>query len=75
MRLQLLAKEEYQLSSLMEESLLRDRLSPILIRPHLQALDRRLRLALNVLAECVEKEGYSTVVEDDMEHHQTPRAR
>ncbi|KAK3519831.1 hypothetical protein QTP70_006619 [Hemibagrus guttatus] len=75
LRLQLLAKEEYQLSSLMEESLSHDRLSPILIRPHLQALDRRLRLALNVLAECVEKEGYSAVVEDDMEHHQTTRAR
>ncbi|KAB5553901.1 hypothetical protein PHYPO_G00044010 [Pangasianodon hypophthalmus] len=75
LRLQLLAKEEYQLSSLMEESLLHDRLSPILIKPHLQALDRRLRLALNVLAECVEKEGYSAVVEDDMEHHQTSRAR
>ncbi|KAI5619242.1 extracellular serine/threonine protein kinase FAM20C [Silurus asotus] len=75
LRLQLLAKEEYQLSLLMEESLLRDRLSPILIRPHLQALDRRLRLALNVLTECVEKEGYSAVVEDDMEHRQTFRTR
>ncbi|KAI5097354.1 extracellular serine/threonine protein kinase FAM20C [Silurus meridionalis] len=75
LRLQLLAKEEYQLSLLMEESLLRDRLSPILIRPHLQALDRRLRLALNVLTECVEKEGYSAVVEDDMEHRQTSRTR
>lgn len=75
LRLQLLAKEEYKLSSLMEESLLRDHLSPILIRPHLEALDRRLRLALNVLAECVEKEGYSTVVEDDMEHHHTSRVR
>uniref|UniRef100_W5KLK3 FAM20C golgi associated secretory pathway kinase n=1 Tax=Astyanax mexicanus TaxID=7994 RepID=W5KLK3_ASTMX len=83
LRLQLLAKEEYQLSSLMEESLLRDRLTPILIKPHLQALDRRLRLALNVLAECVEKEGYSAVVEDDLEPqpaaapllHQATRAR
>lgn len=52
-----------------------DRLSPILIRSHLQALDRRLRLALNVLADCVEKEGYSAVVEDDMEHHRTSQAR
>ncbi|KAI4890454.1 hypothetical protein NFI96_025580 [Prochilodus magdalenae] len=82
LRLQLLAKEEYQLSSLMEESLLRDRLAPILIKPHLQALDRRLRLALNVLAECIEKEGYSAVVEDDLDPqpaaaplHQAPRAR
>lgn len=65
LRLQLLAKEDYQLSSLMEESLLRDRLSPVLIQPHLQAMDRRLRLVLQVLAGCVEKEGYSNVVEED----------
>uniref|UniRef100_A0A3B4A201 FAM20 C-terminal domain-containing protein n=1 Tax=Periophthalmus magnuspinnatus TaxID=409849 RepID=A0A3B4A201_9GOBI len=43
LRLQLLAKEEYKLSVLMAESLLRDRLSPILIQPHLEAMDRRLR--------------------------------
>ncbi|KAK2833530.1 hypothetical protein Q5P01_017419 [Channa striata] len=66
LRLQLLAKEEYQLSSLMEESLLRDRLSPILIQPHLQAMDRRLRLVLQVLAGCIEKEGYVNVVEEDV---------
>lgn len=66
LRLQLLAKEEYQLSSLMEESLLRDRLSPVLIKPHLQAMDRRLRLVLRVLAGCVEKESYVNVVEEDL---------
>ncbi|MED6244523.1 Extracellular serine/threonine protein kinase fam20c [Ataeniobius toweri] len=66
LRLQLLAKEEYQLSSLMEESLLRDRLSPILIQPHLLAMDRRLRLVLQVLAGCIEKEGYNNVVEEDL---------
>ncbi|XP_047427840.1 extracellular serine/threonine protein kinase FAM20C [Mugil cephalus] len=66
LRLQLLAKEEYQLSSLMEESLLRDRLSPVLIQPHLQAMDRRLRLVLQVLRGCVEKEGYLNVVEEDL---------
>ena len=66
LRLQLLAKEEYQLSSLMEESLLRDRLSPVLIQPHLQAMDRRLRLVLQVLAGCVEKESYVNVVEEDL---------
>uniref|UniRef100_A0A3P9LTY1 FAM20C golgi associated secretory pathway kinase b n=1 Tax=Oryzias latipes TaxID=8090 RepID=A0A3P9LTY1_ORYLA len=43
-RLQLLAKEEYKLSTLMAESLKRDRLTPILIQPHLDAMDRRLRL-------------------------------
>nr|XP_057905005.1 extracellular serine/threonine protein kinase FAM20C [Doryrhamphus excisus] len=67
LRLQLLSKEEYQLSSLMEESLLQDRLSPILIQPHLQAMDRRLGLVLQVLADCMAKEGYTSVVEEDLE--------
>lgn len=66
LRLQLLAKEEYKLSVLMEESLQRDSLAPILIQPHLEAMDRRLRLVLQVLADCIDKEGYSSVVEDDM---------
>ncbi|XP_061159534.1 extracellular serine/threonine protein kinase FAM20C isoform X4 [Syngnathus typhle] len=67
LRLQLLAKEEYRLSAVMEESLLRDRLSPLLIRPHLEALDRRLGLVLQALANCVEKEGYGNVVEEDVD--------
>lgn len=66
LRLQLLAKEEFKLSTLMEESLLRDRLSPVLIQPHLEALDRRLRIVLKVLSDCVEKEGFVGVVEDDL---------
>ncbi|CAB1313124.1 unnamed protein product, partial [Coregonus sp. 'balchen'] len=66
LRLQLLAKEEYLLSGLMSESLLRDKLTPILIQPHLKAMDRRLRYTLNILADCIEKEGYSNVVEDDL---------
>ncbi|XP_064171247.1 extracellular serine/threonine protein kinase FAM20C [Anguilla rostrata] len=64
-RLQLLAKEEYKLSALMAESLQRDRLVPVLFSPHLGALDRRLRLVLRVLDDCVQKLGYSSVVEDD----------
>ncbi|XP_077594424.1 extracellular serine/threonine protein kinase FAM20C [Stigmatopora nigra] len=70
LRLQLLAKEEYKLSTLVSESLLRDRLSPVLIRPHLDAMDRRLRQVLQVLAECIEKEGYTYVVEDDIQGSQ-----
>lgn len=70
LRLQLLAKEEYKLSVLMAESLVRDRLSPILIQPHLDAMDRRLRQVLNVLSDCIEKEGYSYVVEDDLQGYQ-----
>lgn len=65
-RLQLLAREEYQLSVLMAESMTRDRLDPILIQPHLDAMDRRLRLVLKVLSDCMDKEGYSAVVEDDL---------
>ncbi|KAL3053841.1 extracellular serine/threonine protein kinase FAM20C [Trematomus bernacchii] len=78
-RLQLLAKEEFRLSVLMEESLLRDRLSPVLLQRHLQALDRRLRLVLQVLEGCVEKEGYANVVEEDVggdtATHRTPGHR
>ncbi|XP_077415160.1 extracellular serine/threonine protein kinase FAM20C [Vanacampus margaritifer] len=73
LRLQLLAKDDYRLSALMEESLLRDRLSPILIRPHLQALDRRLGLVLRVLADCVEKEGYGNVVEENVDGESATR--
>ncbi|XP_067279203.1 extracellular serine/threonine protein kinase FAM20C [Pseudorasbora parva] len=81
LRLQLLAKEEFQLSSLMEESLLQDQLAPILIQPHLEAMDRRLRLVLKVLADCIEKEGFSSVVENDLNgqpsshHHQAHGGR
>ncbi|XP_069012073.1 extracellular serine/threonine protein kinase FAM20C [Embiotoca jacksoni] len=70
LRLQLLAKEEYKLSTLMAESLVRDRLTPILIQPHLDAMDRRLRQVLHVLSECIEKEGYRYVVEDDLQGDQ-----
>ncbi|RXN19777.1 extracellular serine threonine kinase FAM20C-like protein [Labeo rohita] len=81
LRLQMLAKEEFKLSSLMEESLLQDQLAPILIQPHLEAMDRRLRLVLKVLSDCVEKEGLSSVVENDLDgqssshHHQAHGGR
>ncbi|XP_061666258.1 extracellular serine/threonine protein kinase FAM20C [Syngnathoides biaculeatus] len=80
LRLQLLAKEEYKLSTLVAESLVRDRLSPILIQPHLNAMDRRLRQVLQVLVECIEKEGYGYVVENDLQgsqwtEHNGPRRR
>ncbi|XP_062381904.1 extracellular serine/threonine protein kinase FAM20C [Sardina pilchardus] len=74
LRLQLLAKEEHKLSTLMEESLRQDRLEPVLIRPHLDAMDRRLRLVLQVLSDCVEKEGYANVVEDDLSEPQQTAA-
>ncbi|KAJ8251200.1 hypothetical protein GJAV_G00218420 [Gymnothorax javanicus] len=71
-RLQLLSKEEYKLSAVMAESLQRDRLAPVLFSPHLGALDRRLRLVLQVLDDCIHKLGYSRVVEDDTSVYRAP---
>ncbi|GCC38500.1 hypothetical protein chiPu_0017014 [Chiloscyllium punctatum] len=68
-RLQLLAKEEYKLSEVMAESLDRDKLSPLLIEPHLKAMDRRLRIILRSVGDCVEKEGRSAVVENDIDYN------
>ncbi|XP_069761808.1 extracellular serine/threonine protein kinase FAM20C-like isoform X2 [Narcine bancroftii] len=67
LRLQLLAKEEYKLSYLMAESLMQDKLAPILIEPHLQALDRRVRIILRTVRDCVEKEGHTNVVANEMD--------
>ncbi|XP_043820650.1 extracellular serine/threonine protein kinase FAM20C [Dromiciops gliroides] len=67
LRLQLLAKEEYKLSDLMEESLLKDKIAPILYRLHLEALDRRLRIVLQAVRDCIEKDGYNSVVENDFD--------
>ncbi|XP_036288502.1 extracellular serine/threonine protein kinase FAM20C [Pipistrellus kuhlii] len=66
LRLQLLAREEYKLSLLMAESLRQDRVAPVLFQPHLQALDRRLRLVLQAVGTCVEKDGLGHVVQDDL---------
>ncbi|KAM6113990.1 extracellular serine/threonine protein kinase FAM20C [Pterocles gutturalis] len=65
LRLQLLAKEEYKLSVLMKESLLKDKIAPILYQPHLEAMDRRLRIVLKAISDCIEKDGYINVVEND----------
>lgn len=76
LRLQLLAKEEYRLSLLMAESLRKDRVAPILYRPHLEALDRRLRIVLQAIRDCVEKDGPHSVVEDDLDpEHRAPPGR
>lgn len=66
LRLQLLAKEEYKLSLLMAESLRQDRVAPVLFQPHLEALDRRLRLVLQAVGDCVGKDGLHRVVDDDL---------
>lgn len=76
LRLQLLAKEEYRLSLLMAESLRKDRVAPVLYRPHLEALDRRLRIVLRAIGDCVEKDGPHSVLEDDLDaEHRVPPGR
>lgn len=66
LRLQLLAQEEHRLSLLMAEALRADRVAPVLLQPHLEALDRRLRIVLRAVGDCVEKDGLHSVVEDDL---------
>ncbi|XP_069920037.1 extracellular serine/threonine protein kinase FAM20C [Oryctolagus cuniculus] len=74
LRLQLLAKEEFKLSLLMAESLQRDQVAPVLYQLHLEALDRRLRLVLRTVQDCIEKDGLPSVVEEDLgpEHRAAP---
>ncbi|XP_043945630.1 extracellular serine/threonine protein kinase FAM20C [Protopterus annectens] len=67
LRLQLLAKEEYKLSDVFAESLQKDKLTPVLIQAHLDALDRRLRIVLKAISDCIEKSGYDSVVESDLD--------
>ncbi|XP_053328295.1 extracellular serine/threonine protein kinase FAM20C [Spea bombifrons] len=67
LRLQLLAKEEYKLSGLMEESLMLDKVAPVLYQPHLEAMDRRLRIVLKAVSDCIEKNSYENVVENDLD--------
>ncbi|KAG8433057.1 hypothetical protein GDO86_017363 [Hymenochirus boettgeri] len=67
LKLQLLAKEEYMLSRLMEESLYMDKVAPVLYQPHLEAMDRRLRIVLRAVSDCIEKSNYDNVVEDDLD--------
>uniref|UniRef100_A0A8C5LJR4 FAM20C, golgi associated secretory pathway kinase n=1 Tax=Jaculus jaculus TaxID=51337 RepID=A0A8C5LJR4_JACJA len=67
LRLQLLAREEHKLSLLMAESLQRDKVAPVLYQLHLEALDRRLRIVLQVVRDCIEKDGLHSVVEDDLD--------
>lgn len=67
LRLQLLAKEEYKLGKLMEESLQLDKIAPILYQPHLEAMDRRLRIVLKAVSDCIERDNYDHVVENDLD--------
>lgn len=49
----------------MEQSLLEDKIAPILYKLHLEAMDRRLRIVLQAVRDCIEKGSYNKVVEND----------
>ncbi|XP_069511177.1 pseudokinase FAM20A [Ambystoma mexicanum] len=75
LRLQLLASPDYRLSDIMRESLLLDRLAPILTEPHLLALDRRLQKTLHIVEECVQMQGEEAVLINELlEEPTTPLA-
>lgn len=48
----------------MRESLLQDRLAPVLTEDHLLALDRRLQIILKTVEKCIEAFGEDIVVTD-----------
>lgn len=67
LRLQLLATQPYRLSDLLREALAADPLAPVLVEPHLQALDRRLGKVLAVVEHCLAKAAHlDDVLVDDV---------
>nr|XP_056718137.1 pseudokinase FAM20A [Euleptes europaea] len=79
LRLQLLAQPDFRLSDVMRESLLQDRLTPVLTEPHLLALDRRLQIILKTVEKCIETNGEDIVVAntkplDTLAFDRTPRS-
>ncbi|XP_053381837.1 extracellular serine/threonine protein kinase FAM20C-like [Mercenaria mercenaria] len=54
-----------RLSVLMEKALESDPIAPVLIKPHLNALDRRLLKMLQAVAECIQKHLVNEVVVSD----------
>uniref|UniRef100_A0A8C5VBG8 FAM20A golgi associated secretory pathway pseudokinase n=1 Tax=Microcebus murinus TaxID=30608 RepID=A0A8C5VBG8_MICMU len=65
LHLELLAQADYKLSDVMRESLLEDRLTPVLTEPHLLALDRRLQIILRTVERCIEVHGEQSVIAPD----------
>ncbi|XP_063240602.1 extracellular serine/threonine protein CG31145 [Bacillus rossius redtenbacheri] len=56
-----------RLSALMRESMARDPVSPVLWEPHLAALDRRVKIILQGVRDCVAKDdAVEAVVQDDV---------
>ncbi|XP_048473284.1 extracellular serine/threonine protein kinase FAM20C-like [Rhincodon typus] len=65
LRLQLLATDHYKLSDVMRESLLSDRLEPILSEPHFTALNRRLHTILQTVRDCLQQQGEHKVLHNE----------
>ncbi|KAL4218503.1 Golgi casein kinase [Mactra antiquata] len=51
-----------RLSILLDTSLRSDPVYPVVVSGHLHALDRRVKYMLTIVADCVEKYGYSKVI-------------
>ena len=56
---------QQMLSGRLRKALLSDPTTPILTEPHLQAVDRRLRTAVDVIKTCISAKGLDKVVIDD----------
>ena len=56
--------ERLSLSKLLDESMRRDPLWPILTRPHLKAIDRRLDIVIRAVEHCIEQYGRNRVIVD-----------
>ncbi len=64
-RLAELSVERVSLSELLDRSMRRDPLWPILTPLHLKAIDRRLAIIVNAVQKCIEQHGRDTVIVDN----------
>nr|CAD7587990.1 unnamed protein product [Timema genevievae] len=57
----------HKLSELMRESMKRDPIAPVLWEPHLAALDRRVKVILQGVRDCISKDdAVEAVVQNDL---------
>lgn len=55
----------YKLGKLLDVSMKRDPLYPILTAPHLTAVNRRVKIILKEIQRCIQSKSWNTVVLDD----------
>ena len=60
----LLSFNKVPLSTVLDESLRRDKLYPILTPDHLQAIDRRLKFIIATVEQCIREHSIHTVLID-----------